>query len=125
MKQGEGLAAVTKLNTAMRLVSVTEHEEIGWIAATRSAATNLLGLSEECYQDCQKALECLPLSLTLQRFKLCDRGASCCSKMGRSTEASDAFEAASEELKQSSIAGQIREKLLQTMKDSLDKQSKM
>ena len=72
VKQGEGLAAVTKLNTAMRLVPVSEHEEIGWIAATRSAATNLLGLSEECYQDCQKASECLPLSLTLQRFKLWD-----------------------------------------------------
>ena len=120
-KNGEVLAAVTKLNSAMRLVPVSRHEEIGWIAATRSAATYLLGLSEECYQDCKLALECLPLSLTLQRFKLWDRAATCCSLMGRSKEASDAFEAASEELKQSSIAEHIREKLLQTMKDNLEK----
>ena len=31
VKHGEGLAAVTKLNSAMRLVPVSKHEEIGWI----------------------------------------------------------------------------------------------
>ena len=97
VKHEEGLAAVSKLNNAMRLVPVSEHEEIGWIAATRSAATDVLGLSEECYQDCKLALECLPHSLTLQRFKLWDSAATCSSLMSRCKEASDAFEAASEE----------------------------
>ena len=121
VKQGEGLAAVLQLNTAMRLVPVAECEEVGWIAATRSAATFLLGLSDDSYQDCSLALECLPHSLTLQRFKLWDRAAVCSKKMGRRKEASDAVERATEELKQSSIAEHIREKLLKTMKDNLEK----
>ena len=123
-KRGDGLAAVAKLNTAMRLVPVTDHEEMGWIAATRSAATQLLGLADACYQDCELALSCLPATLTLQRFKLWDRAAACGQKMDRMKEAGEALDAATEELNQSSIAEHIREKLLQPMKDNLEKSKK-
>ena len=121
VKRGHGLEAVVKLNTAMRLAPPTECEEIGWIAATRSAATHLLGLHDECYRDCQLALECLPSKLTLQRFKLWDRAASCGLVMGKDNIASDALEAATEELKHSDIQIKMQEKLLNTMKDNFGK----